>query len=105
MTLPLRTYLFIVGGLLAAGGFIALALPVAVPETTEFSIALTCGNGFAMDENEVRGYRTIPIVCEEAIGERRAWAWPLLVGGLVITVGGFVVRSKPEQPAAGPASV
>ncbi|GAB2964535.1 hypothetical protein [Saccharothrix stipae] len=103
--MSLRTYVFIVGGLIATIGFFALLAPVSTRQGSALGLEVECGTGFAMLDKQA--YGNTPgwrATCEDATGTRRAWAWPLLIGGLLVGAGGFVVRVKPEEPAAGPAA-
>lgn len=95
-----RTYASIVGALLALGAFIALALPVSI-DTPDKTVG--CGNAFRGLSLEAQrsadmanafgsGESTIVSDCRDAIGSRRGWGWTLVGIGVVVGVGGAVIR-------------
>lgn len=53
--------------------------------------AVVCGSAFA----PAGGAWALPLECDDLIGTRRAWAWPLLLVGLFTVIGARYVRFTP----------
>lgn len=102
--MTVRTFALIVGTLLALGAFIGLALPVSVDNGDD---TVSCGNALrglsleaqrSEDIADAFGSEPSGIVddCEDGIGTRRSWGWPLVGIGVVVALGALVIR----QPVA-----
>lgn len=112
-----RIAVFVVGAVLALVGIIGLARDVSIVATDPVS----CGNGFSADytavDSQAASYayagmnsfdeRTLRDECNDALSDRRVWAWPvtglgaLLTGGAVLA-GVLGARSRRvEEPAVG----
>jgi hypothetical protein len=109
----IRTFGAVLGAVLAVVGFIALVLPVSVDGlragqscgtamrgASATARAVDAGRSFYEEVNGVDlGYgESLVSRCEDALGTRQAWAWPLLGVGVVALLGGIFVR--PTRPAA-----
>lgn len=92
-----RQFAAIIGGIaLAVGAAAVLLLPVSVDYETEtlgWDMSASCGT--TTMPAAVYGEAAID-ACDEAIGTRRAWGWPLTVVGLVVIAAALFVRS-PNQ--------
>lgn len=96
ITVTPRQIAAVLGGLLAAAGFVVLFfMPVSVTYDGLFG-AETVDCGTALVTNDV--YGDIPVLaCSDALTERRAWGWPLAIGGLVVGMAALFVQS-PKIP-------
>lgn len=94
-----RQFTALVGTLLGVVGFFALLWPVNVTSDGLLGLDIECGSGFAMlDEKPIGGGSDWRSTCEDAVDSRRMWAWPLLVGGLVVCAGaGFVQTGRRDE--------
>lgn len=98
MSVTPRQFATILGSLLLLGGLLFLMLPVSADYDAGMfgDQSVDCGATFAPDDR----YSGEPAeVCDDAIGARRAWAWPVTAAGLVILAGGLLIR--PTRQAAG----
>jgi hypothetical protein len=105
----LRRLVLLVGAVALIAGVIALLVPVSVPGPDNGSIG--CGNGIAASDTSARDAdnknpANLPILneviphtdyvtqCHSAVSQRRAWAIPVAVVGLVVLAGGFFVSGR-----------
>lgn len=94
-TITPRQAVAALGVLLAIAGAIALLLPVNV-HTDEYSVfgtevqEVSCGIALTAPGDQPS--------CAEAAGDRRLWAWPLAIIG-VLAVAGAVLVQSPTRPA------
>lgn len=101
MTLSPRLFAGIIGGILALVGVIAVMF---VPVTTSYQTALgftandTCGTTLNADVDRFSGQ--VRAECEDAVGTRRAWGWPLTAAGVLVIAGAALVRSAPKDATA-----
>lgn len=91
-TITPRQAIAALGVLLAAAGFIALLLPVTV-STDEYSAfgqteQVSCGIALTAPGDQPS--------CADAAGDRRMWAWPLAIAGIVAVAGAVLVQSQPR---------
>lgn len=97
MTVSPRVFAAVTGGLLALVGVIAIMF---VPVSASYQTALgftahdTCGTTLNADLDRFSGQTFAE--CEDALGTRRAWGWPVLAVGVLALVGVAVVRSTPK---------
>lgn len=114
-----RTFIVLVGALCAVIGFVGLV--VTVEATTSGTNTVPCGNGFALDTKQASyegfgdelgdAFQGVPASriddysgtyvqrCRDAVRDRRAWAWPLFIGGLAVVAGGLVVQARKRDEA------
>lgn len=98
MTLSPRLFAGVIGGLLAIAGAIAVMF---VPVTASYQTALgitandTCGTTLNANVDQFSGQ--VLAECEDALGARRAWGWPLTAAGVLVIAGAALVRSTPED--------
>jgi uncharacterized membrane protein HdeD (DUF308 family) len=99
ITVTPRQFAAILGGLFALAGLVVLFfMPVSVTYTGLFG-AETVDCGTALVTNNV--YGDIPMLaCSDALTERRAWGWPLTIGGLIVVVAAVFVQSPKAQAEA-----
>ncbi len=95
MDLTLREYVFMLGAALFVGGFFALAVPVTARDELTFG-NVDCGYGFSVTNEDRLTPRGLAD-CEDAVSGRQAWAWPLLIGGLAVALGGFAVPKRSQE--------
>jgi hypothetical protein len=105
----LRRLVLLVGAVLLIAGVIALLVPVSVPGPDNGSLG--CGNGIAASDSAAReadnnNPANLPIInqvvphteyvaqCHSAVSQRRAWAIPLAIIGLVVLAGSFFVGGR-----------
>lgn len=109
----LRRVIVLVGAVVLLVGVIALLVPVSIagPDGQKIS----CGNAIAADDsaasqanaNDPNQLKNLPIIdeltedppdyvaqCHSAVGDRRTWAIPVAIVGLVVLVGGFLVGGR-----------
>ncbi|KUI35791.1 aminopeptidase [Mycobacterium sp. IS-1590] len=109
----LRRLLVLVGAVVLLVGVIALLVPVSIsgPDNQKIS----CGNAIAADDtaasqansNDPNQLKNLPIIdeltadppdyvaqCHSAVGDRRTWAIPVAIIGLVVLVAGFLVGGR-----------
>ena len=91
MTVTPRTFAAILGALMALAGIIALSIPItAAYDSGLFGDAtVRCGSAFA---TESLGGDALA-ACDDAVGDRRAWGWPLLIAGAVALAGAAFISS------------
>lgn len=103
-----RWFVAIVGGILLLIGIIALAVPVNAERGIH---SVECGSGFrglsskpgfadagiavggAMYGDFTEPEETLEELCDDAIGSRRAWGWPVGGVGAAVLLGAAVVRN------------
>lgn len=98
MTITPRQFATILGSLLLLGGLLFLMLPVSADYDADMfgQQSADCGATFAPEDR----YSGEPAeVCDDAIGTRRAWAWPVTAVGLVALAGGLLIRPAREAAA------
>ena len=105
----LRRLILLVGAVALIAGVIALLVPVSVPGPDNGSLG--CGNGIAASDSAAReadnnNPANLPIInqvvphteyvaqCHSAVSQRRSWAIPLAVIGLVVIAGSFFVGGR-----------
>ncbi len=105
----MRRLLLLLGAVVLVVGVIGLLVPVSIAGPDNQKIG--CGNAVAADYSAARDVDTsnpvnLPVLneliphtdyaaqCESAVSQRRTWAIPVAVIGLVILVGGFFVGSR-----------
>jgi hypothetical protein len=105
----LRRLILLVGAIALIAGVIGLLVPVSVPGPEGGSIG--CGNGVVADlsaarEADNRNPVNLPILneivphtdyvtqCESAVSQRRAWAIPVAVVGVVVAAGALFVSGR-----------
>ena len=113
----LRRLVSLVGAVVLIVGVIGLLTPVSITGPDNQSIG--CGNAIAADDGPAREADNsnpvnLPILNEiiphtdyvaqwqSAVSERRAWAIPVAVVGLVVIAGGFVVGGRAGSADATP---
>jgi hypothetical protein len=100
MTVTPRVFAAVVGGLILLVGVAAL-LFVKVSGDYDAGMfgdqSVDCGTAVVAD---IDMYSDDPLhACEDALGTRRAWGWPVTGVGLVVLAGGLLIR--PTRQAAG----
>jgi hypothetical protein len=105
----LRGLILLVGAIALIAGVIGLLVPVSVPGPDGGSIG--CGNGIVADTSAAREADSqnpvnLPILneivphtdyvaqCQSAVSQRRTWAIPVAVIGLVVIAGSFFVGRR-----------
>lgn len=105
----MRRLVLLLGAIVLVVGVIGLLVPVSVAGPDNQDIG--CGNAIAADYAAARDVdnsnpANLPVLneliphtdyvaqCESAVSQRRTWAIPVAVIGLVILVGGFFVGSR-----------
>lgn len=89
----MRQFAAIVGILFIIGAGIALFTEV---EAGDWS--MRCGTAVAPDTDRLSNE---PLEeCEDALGTRRVWGWPVGVAGLIVLGGAVVAESQAKRPAA-----
>jgi hypothetical protein len=105
----LRPLILLVGAILLIAGVVGLLMPVSIPGPDGGSIG--CGNAVVADLSAARqadstNIANLPILeqfiphtdyvtqCESALSQRRTWAIPVAVIGLVVIAGAFFVGSR-----------
>lgn len=91
MSITPRQFATTLGALLLLGGLFFLMYPVSADYDAGMfgDQSVDCGATFSPDDR----YSGEPAaVCDDAIGTRRAWAWPVTVVGLVVLAGGLLIR-------------
>lgn len=106
----------VVGGLLLAGGLLALALPVMLDDYDTWGIQIKCGNGYqsqllqaaTTDENPGRQPASTEGAashyadqCSSAVAHRRAWALPAVALGVLPFIPKAVAWTRRGAPGAG----
>ncbi len=114
MSVTPRTFAAVLGGIALLIGLLALAIPTSVDQSGGGT--LSCGSGFTGVSEEV-GYadtgksiadtmypsfadddeKTYEAQCEDKIGARRAWGWPVFALGGIVAAGALLVRTRPAQ--------
>lgn len=82
-----RTFATLVGVVILLVGLMALLLRITTPD------AVSCGSALAPAGSS--NAWAIQPECDDLIGTRRAWAWPVLLVGLFILTGARFVRFTP----------
>jgi hypothetical protein len=112
----LRPLILLVGAILLIAGVVGLLMPVSIPGPDGGSIG--CGNAVAQDLSAARqadstNIANLPILeqliphsgyvtqCQSALSQRRTWAIPVAVVGLVVTAGAFFVGGRTGRVRAG----
>lgn len=99
LTMTPRAFAAIIGGIMLIAAIAALNMHIEA----DYIGALTDGTvdcGTALSPAD--SYSNAPKwACEEAIGDRRAWAWPLGAVAVAVLLGALAVRTK--KAGAGPA--
>lgn len=97
LTLTPRQYIAAVGvALLIAGAAALMAVPISADYISAFGgdTVASCGTTFAPRDL----YSGSPAAaCREAISDRRMWAWPLTIAGLLVAAGALLVTAKPAR--------
>jgi hypothetical protein len=108
-----KMFAAVLGGIMLAIGFFALALPITVDDTAD---SVSCGSGFGglSNDAEMRDlghdigatmYGTasdsdLGGQCTDAISTRRAWGWPVGGVGAVVLLGALLIKQPgPQRPA------
>lgn len=93
MTITPRQFIITVGVLMALAGLVFLSLPIsAVSDSGLFGASeISCGSALA-DETSALGGDPLA-QCRDAVGDRRMWAWPLGLIGVVAILGAAFVAS------------
>jgi hypothetical protein len=91
-----RQFAATIGILMAVAGVIALSIPVSTLSDSGIFGASTidCGSGLADNTSALGGDPLMQ--CRDAIGGRRAWAWPLLIAGVVVAAAAALVTRAPS---------
>jgi hypothetical protein len=87
----------LLGGLMALAGLIALSLPISADYDSDFLGDMTADCGSALSSNIDTLGGDPEDACEDAVGTRRMWAWPLGIVGVVVFFGVALVTS-PRSP-------
>jgi hypothetical protein len=112
----LRRLILLVGAIALIAGVIGLLVPVSIPGPDGGSIG--CGNGVVADTSAARQADAsnpvnLPIIneivphtdyvtqCQSAVSQRRTWAIPVAVVGLVVIAGTFFVGGRTGRVRAG----
>jgi hypothetical protein len=112
----LRRLILLVGAIVLIAGVVGLLMPVSVPGPEGGSIG--CGNAVAADMSAARqadsgNIANLPILeqfiphtdyvtqCQSALAQRRTWAIPVAVVGLVVFAGSFFVGGRTGRVRAG----
>jgi hypothetical protein len=105
----LRRLLLLLGAVVLIAGVVGLLMPVSIAGPDGQSIG--CGNAVAADlsaarELDNRNPVNLPILneviphtdyaaqCQSAVSQRRGWAIPVAVVGLVVIAGAFVLGGR-----------
>ena len=98
MTITPRQFAVALGVLMAIAGLIALSIPVsAMSDSGLFGASeVDCGSALADNTGRLGGD---PLTqCQDALGSRRGWGWPLAIAGVVIGLAGaFVAPARPQS--------
>lgn len=105
-----KIFAAVLGGLMLAIGFFALVLPITVDDAGE---SVSCGSGFgglSRDAGLRDAGRDIGAAmygttsdsdlageCEDAVGARQTWGWPVGAVGAVVLVGALLIQ-LPTRP-------
>lgn len=112
----MRRLVLLVGAIVLVAGVIGLLVPVSTAGPDNQKVG--CGNAIAADYSEARNIDernpvNLPVInelvphtdyvekCEAAVSQRRTWAIPVAIIGLVILVGGFFVGSRTSGARTG----
>lgn len=99
MKITLSQFLAIVGILVLIGGVVALATSVTAyyGADTFTELSANCGVGFSADIDGLNAEARA--ACRDALGDRRIWAWPVLIVGLLITAAAVALEANnPSRP-------
>ena len=109
LIMNLRRLVLLAGVVVLLVGVIALLVPVSIPGPDNQKIG--CGNAVAADYsaareadnsnpvnlpilNEVVPHTDYVAQCESAVSDRRMWAIPVAIVGVVLLVGGFLIGGR-----------
>ena len=81
-----RQFAGLIGVALALAGIIALSLPISTTYDGAAFGDMGCGSALSSDTDWMGG--ALRGACEDAVGTRRAWGWPLAAVGAVVGAGG-----------------
>lgn len=110
----LRRLILLAGAVVLVVGLIGLFMPVSIAGPDNQKIG--CGNAVVADDSEARQADSsnpvnLPVIneivphtdyvaqCQSAVSDRRMWAIPVAIVGLVVLVGGFLVGGRGSRVA------
>lgn len=101
LTITPRQFTAVVGGLIAAVGlFAVLFAPVSVNMGALFgNQEVGCGTTVMPEYSSASGEPLA--VCSDAIGARRAWGWPMAIGGGAVVAAALFVSWPPPRRELG----
>lgn len=112
--MPPRIFAGIVGGILTLVGLLALAIPVSVDDG---ATSVSCGSGFSglssapglhdagHELGAIIAYgvpvntpyaETLEAQCEDKLGDRQAWGWPVGGLGVIAAAGSLLIHPRPR---------
>jgi hypothetical protein len=111
-----RRLILLVGAIVVIAGVVGLLMPVSIPGPDGQSIG--CGNAVAADLTAARqadstNIANLPILeqfiphtdyvtqCQSALSQRRTWAIPVAVVGLLVVAGSYFVGGRTGRVRAG----